>query len=137
MLSFNAGAFAQGTTASVPDETAHSGECISAIRLPRDVLADGAVLPATIYVVRLASSGDPDLTPTSVDQQWIEFVRNGAVAGRGLAWLVRPIDVEQTLEGFAPPANRSRVDLLNDGQLVRVWINWHGLNYVVHLSTVR
>ena len=97
--------------------------------LPRAVMADGQPLAAGTYVLRL---GDEVQTPAGGTQRWVEFVRNGAVAGRALAVVNSDAEVRDIQESPGP-RNEARVETLKGGDYVRVWLHRGGVNYLLHL----
>jgi hypothetical protein len=114
--------------------------CLATVTLPWSVLADGKILFAGSYDVRITNAIVPRaLGETEVAERWIEFVADGVVVGRDIATIVPDIEIANVAEGLPPKANTSRVELLTGGELLRVWINRDGLNYLIHLPllTVR
>lgn len=108
------------------------------IRLPQAVLADGKPLVAGTYQVRLTNE---HLTP-AVGQSpnaecWVEFLKNGAVAGREVATVIAADDIGIVAKGPGPKPNGTRVDPLKGGEYIRVWINTGGNNYIVNMPVAR
>lgn len=111
---------------------------IGSVRLTQAVMADGKVLPAGIYQVRLTTDQSALAVGESPGgERWIEFVKNGTVAGRELAIVVSADDIDAIAESPRPKANTSRVDVLKGGDYVRIWINRGGANYIVNMPPVR
>jgi len=108
-------------------ERAKRGE----VTIPRPVLADGKPLPPNTYQVRLGSEQAPEDGPAPAGR-WLEFVRDGTVAGRSLAVVV-PADKIGDIAKSPVPQNAARVDVLRSGHYVRVWVNRDGINYLIHL----
>jgi hypothetical protein len=108
------------------------------VRLPQAVLANGKVLAAGTYQVRLTSehpSAAVGQSPTA--ECWVEFVQGTAVAGREVASVVMAGDIGAVAKGPAPQPNGSRVDPLRGGDYFRVWLNSAGTNYIVNLPVAR
>jgi hypothetical protein len=109
-------------------------QTLGTVRLGQAVLTDGKPLAAGTYQIRL--TGDeprPAVGQSPGAERWIEFVRNGAVAGRELAVVLTAEEVGQVAKGPQPGLNRSRVDVLKGGDYVRIWINRGGTHYIVNL----
>ncbi len=97
------------------------------VSIPRAVLVDGKPLAAGAYQVRLSDeAGD--------DTRWIEFVRDGTVAGRGLAIAIPDAEIGDVAKS-PPPRNEARVAQLRSGEYVRLWLNRGGTNYLVYMPT--
>jgi hypothetical protein len=123
-----------GTGTQVP-----SGETnLGTVTLPKPVTADGKPLPAGTYTLRLTpqtAQAAPGLDPNL--ERWVEFVRNGKVAGRELVSIVPADEVKDTMPGPDMPGKigrtGSRVEMLKGGEYLRVWIARGGVNYLLHL----
>ena len=96
------------------------------ITIPSAVLADGEELSAGMYLLRLADGG-----PES-SGRWVEFVSGESVSGRGLA-IVMSDDQISVVSEIGMVRNEARVEILNEADYVRVWLNRDGVNYVVYL----
>ena len=94
------------------------------VSIPRTVLADGKPLGASTYRLRL---GDE-----TAAGRWVEFLRNGTVAGRALAVVIPDAEIREVAK-TPPPRNEARVDQLGGGEYVRVWLNRDRTNYLLHL----
>lgn len=113
-------------------------EVIGSVRLTQALMADGKVLPAGTYQVRLTSEqAAPAAGESPGSERWIEFVKNGTVAGREVATVVSAEEIDQIAEGPRPKANGSRVEMLKGGDYVRVWINRGGINYIINMPPAR
>jgi len=107
---------------------------IGTVRLTHPLMADGRLLPAGTYQVRL--TGDQPAAAAGQSpggERWVEFVKSGTVAGREVATVISDEDVKTIVKGTGPKANASRVDLLKGGDYVRVWINHGGTNYIINM----
>jgi hypothetical protein len=102
------------------------------VTIPRVVLADGKRLPPGTYRLRL---GAADQAPAATER-WVQFLRNGRVAGRGLAVVIPDTSIGEVAKS-SPPKNAVRVDSLKGGNYVRVWLNRGGTNYLVHLPAAQ
>ena len=70
-------------------------------------------------------------------ERWVEFVKDGKVAGREVATVISAADSGTIAKGPQPKANASRVDALKGGDYVRVWINKAGNNYILNMPLAR
>jgi hypothetical protein len=111
-------------TLLVNSQSATDAETIGTVRLPQAVLADGRPLAAGTYQVRRTSDQPTTAAGESRGaERWVEFVKDGKVAGREVATVVSAADIGPIAKGPQPTANASRVDVLKGGDYVRVWIN--------------
>jgi hypothetical protein len=113
-----------------------SGETtrIADLTLPHAVLADGKALPAGRYELRLTTQ-HPSAVPgaTSEASCWVQFFKNGVLAGRELATVLGAGDVGAVAKGPQPGRNEARVDLLKGGDYYRIWINHEGTHYIINV----
>ncbi len=121
-----------GTVAVFAQQTTNLGR----VTTPRKAMADGKELPAGSYQLRLTTE---EATPPAAGQapeQWVEFVRNGKVAGRELATIVPASEIGQLEQSKSehPAAGQSRVVILKGDEYMRVWVNHGGTNYLIHLA---
>ena len=72
----------------------------------------------------------------STTTRWIEFLHEaeGAVAGRGLAIVISDAEIDD-LAKSSVPRNQVRLDELQSGEYIRLWLNRGGSNYLVHMPT--
>ena len=125
-------------TLSVNSQSAADAATIGTVRLTQAVLADGKPLAAATYQVRLTNDRPTAAVGESPGaERWVEFVRDGKVAGREVATVISAADIGAIAEGPQPKANASRVDMLKGGDYVRVWINKAGTNYLVNMPLAR
>lgn len=121
-------------TLSVSSQSAADATTIGTVRLPQAVLADGSQLAPAAYQVRLTN----DQPAAAVGElpgaeRWVEFVKDGKVAGREVATVIAAADIGNIAKGPQPPVNGSRVDVLKGGDYLRVWINKAGTHYLVNM----
>ncbi len=100
------------------------------VTIPSSVLVDGKPLPAGTYRLERRDEGPPSEGMSR--GRWIEFVRNGKVAGRALAVVVPDADIGQ-IAATPGPRNEVRVDHLKGGEYTRIWLNRQGVNYLIHM----
>lgn len=114
------------------------GAAIGSVRLPQPVMADGKVLAAGTYEIRVTHDRIEPARGQSPDgERWIAFVVNGAVAGREVATVVSSEEIEKIAKCAPPNAGTSRVDLLKGGDYVRVWVNDGGTHYIINMPPSR
>ena len=108
------------------------------VKLPQAVLADGKVLAAGTYQIRITTDRPaPALGQSPTGECWVEFVKGADVMGREVASVVPAEDIAAVAKGPAPQLNGYRVDPLKGGEYVRVWLNSAGTNYIVNLPIAR
>jgi hypothetical protein len=109
---------------------------LGSVSLPRSVMADGKVLKAGTYQVRLtAQAASPAVAGQSMER-WVEFVQGGKVAGREMVSIVPAAEVKDLQPGpdAAPrTSDGSRVEMLKGNEFLRVWINHAGVSYLIHM----
>ena len=99
------------------------------VRLPQPVLASGHLLPAGTYDLRITNER-PAAPSGALNelQRVVEFWANGSVAGR---------DVAEVFPAPGPAVPTAAVQLLKEGEYVRVAINASDARYLVHLPVSR
>ena len=111
---------------------------LTAVTLPRSVLADGKTLAAGTYDVRITKDVvSPAPGESEGAERWVVFMADGVVAGREIATTVADSDIGNVADGPRPGPNSSRVDVLKGDEFLRVWINRDGMNYLIHLPLAR
>jgi hypothetical protein len=129
---------AQGTTAK-PADTKMSADAgarsLGSVRLTHSVKANGEVLRAGTYQVRLteniAKPEAPGTQPTL--ERWVEFVQGGQVKGKEVVSIVPEAEIAKIAESKRVPQGSSRVEMLKGNEFVRVWINRAGTHYLIHM----
>jgi hypothetical protein len=108
---------------------------LGAVRLPRNVTADGKPLPAGTYQLRLTTqNASPEAGgATEGLERWVEFVQRGQVQGREVATIIPQSEISQVQKDTAPAANDSKVEVIGGGEFVRVWINRGGHHFLIYL----
>jgi hypothetical protein len=103
--------------------------------VPRAVLADGTRLAAGTYRLRVTSEEGPAVNkqPPATTGRWVEFLRNGKVAGRALAVVLTAEEAREIAKSPAPGSDEVRIELLKGDEYVRVWLNQRGTHYLIHL----
>ncbi|MCC7416284.1 MAG: hypothetical protein IT176_04015 [Acidobacteria bacterium] len=109
---------------------------LATVRIPRAVKANDQLLPPGTYQVRLAGRLLPPVPGETPDlEQWVEFLQRGQVKGRAAAPIVPGNEIQSLAKGPIPSSGSARVELLKEGDYVRVWINKGGMNYLIYLPT--
>lgn len=122
------------TAAASTDALPDGSTSLGTVRLTRAVKANGEMLSAGTYQVRLT----PELAPpvagaTQAYERWVEFVRGGEVRGREVVSIVPQSEIGTVTKGGGPAAGSSKVQMLRGDDYLRVWINRGGTHYLVHL----
>ena len=108
------------------------------VRLPQAVLADGKGLAAGTYQMRVTTERPTPAVGQSPNAEcWVEFVKTGVVAGREVASVVSTEDIGTVAKGPAPKPSTSRVDVLKEGEYLRIWMNSGGTHYIVNMPVAR
>ena len=119
-----------------PDVDVPAGEvALGTVSLPRTVLADGQMLGAGSYDVRLtATPAAPETAGAlAVLERWVEFVQDGEVQGREVVSIVPGSEIGDVAKTAAPGTEAPRIELLRENEYLRVWINQGGTHYLIHL----
>jgi hypothetical protein len=107
---------------------------LSTVRIPQPVFANGKPLAPGTYDIRITEERPalPSGVPSD-SQRWVEFLRGGDVVAREVAEII-PAEGSQAA-ATADAAPRTLVQLLKEGDFVRVSIWRSGLRYLVYLPT--
>jgi hypothetical protein len=113
-----------------------SASALGGVHLTYAVIADGKPLAAGLYLLRLSDDEPkPAVGKSPNAERWIEFVKGGRVVAREVANIVSVKDTETVTVRPPPLANQSRVDVLKDGNYVRISINRGGIKYIINMPT--
>ncbi|HXE81594.1 MAG TPA: hypothetical protein VNK41_12630 [Vicinamibacterales bacterium] len=126
---------AQGAAGSAATADTLKAQTLGTVRIPRNVKANGEVLRAGTYQVRLTPEiAKPEAVGTQPAlERWVEFVQGGQVKGREVASIVPAGEIDKIAEGKRVPSGGSRVEMLKGDEFVRVWINRGGTHYLIHM----
>jgi hypothetical protein len=112
----------------------NSPTTLGTVHLSVKVMADGKLLPAGTYTVRLTGEEPrPAAGQTPEAERYVEFLRGSQVVGREVATVVSADDIAEVSKGRHLKANTSVVEMLKGGDYWRVWINRGGTNYLIHM----
>jgi hypothetical protein len=107
---------------------------LGSVHLTHAVIADGKPLAAGLYLLRLTDDESrPSVGKSPNADRWIEFVKDGRVAAREVATVVSVKDTDTIALRSPPLANQSRVDVLKEGNYVRISINRGGTKYIIKM----
>ncbi len=109
---------------------------LGSVRVPKGLKADGKVLPAGTYRVRLTPEEAAGKAPgaTAAYERYVEFVQGTVVKGREVVSIVPSADIGKVAKGKGPAPGASRVQKLRGDDYTRVWINRGGNHYLIHLT---
>lgn len=111
---------------------------LGTVTISQAVMADGKTLAAGTYQVRVSSEMPEPVVGQSPDgARWVEFVRNGTVAGRELATVVTTDELPEIIDEGTAKRPAVRVQELKSGEYLRVWLTNAGKHYLVHLPVSR
>ena len=107
---------------------------LGTVRIPIAVLADGKPLPVGTYELRLTAETPAPVPGQSLGaERWVEFFAGTKVVARELASVVPEAEIATVAECPPPKPGTLRVDLLKEGEFLRVWINREGVHYLINL----
>lgn len=134
ILPMLAGALAVLVLTQIGVSAQPTATALGTVRLARSVMADGKALPAGSYSLRVSGDAVASVVGQGGDHaKWIEFVQGGQVKGRELASVVPAAEIKMVVEGTPPASGSAKVELLKDGDYLRVWANRGGSHYLIHL----
>lgn len=114
--------------------TAGTGEVLATVRITHAVLANGKPLPAGTYELRATGERPTPLAGQSPDaERWVEFVANGTVVAREVATVLRDDDRPSVGASSEPVRTGTRVEMLKDGDFLRVSVKQEVERYLVYL----
>ena len=118
--------------------SAGTGEILATVRITQAVLANAKPLPAGTYELRTTGERPTPLAGQSPDaERWVEFVANGTVVAREVAAVLRDDDLPSVGASSAPVRTGTRVEMLKDGDFLRVSVKRGGERYLVYLPVAR
>ena len=129
----------QGQSTGAADAKMGAGDsaarALGTVRLPRSVKANGEVLRAGRYQVRVTEEvAKPEAPGTQPNlERWVEFVQGGEVKGREVASIVPQDEMAKIAESRRVAPGASRVEMLRGDEFLRVWINRSGTHYLIHM----
>jgi hypothetical protein len=111
---------------------------LGTVRITTAVMANGAVLPPGNYEVRLTQERPPARSGQSADaRQWVEFASGGKVVGREIAQVLRDGDLPATGASSRPVPSGTKVEMLKDGEFLRISIKRDRERYLIYLPPTK
>jgi hypothetical protein len=121
---------------SVPTQSTRPAAVLATVNIPVAVWAGGERLAAGTYKVRPAGTLPAFLEGAKpCGSCWVEFALDDVAIARELASILPEAESERLFKGPRPERNGFRIDLLQNGSYVRVWINRDGKDYIISLPT--
>lgn len=123
----------QPTTGNAEEAKPAAGTVMS-VTIPKKVMADGKVLAAGTYTLRVTDQGASAVVgQTAAETRWVEFVQGGQVKGRELGTIKSTAEAKRIAKQGLPGVGAAKVQTLYGNDYLRVWINKGGTNFLVHL----
>jgi hypothetical protein len=113
---------------------AKTDDVLATVRITTAVLADGVPLSPGTYDLRLTQQRPTPSPGQSWEaQQWVEFVANGQVVAREIAEVLRDDDLPAVGASSVPVRGGARVEMLKDGEFLRVSVKRDRERYLLYL----
>jgi hypothetical protein len=134
-------AYVSAYVVSVASLTAQSGtpstndpRVLTTVRIGAPVTAGGTPLPAGAYEVRLTGERPAPLAGQPQNsQEWVEFVADGKVVAREAAEILYDDDLEGAGDGSQRVKEGTRVEMLKDGEFLRISVKRERARYLIYL----
>jgi hypothetical protein len=111
---------------------------LATVRITAPVTANGTPLLPGTYELRLTGEGPASLAGQSPDAgRWVEFVANGKTVAREMPILLRDDALAATGASSKRVPDGVRVEMLKEGDFLRISIKHAGERYLVYLPVVR
>ena len=109
-------------------------DILATVRITQPVMAEGKLLPAGTYDLRVTGEHPTPLAGQSRDaQQWVEFVADGKVVAREIAEILFDLDLTPVGTSSAPVRSGTRVETLKGGEFLRISVKREHERYLIHL----
>lgn len=108
---------------------------LGTVRVPMRVLADGKLLSAGRYRVRLTGEAAQQDVVGQLEalERWVEFLQGNEVKGRVMAPVVPAAAIKQVTSARPPAQGRFRVERLKEDHYLRLWYNLGGDQILIYL----
>lgn len=107
---------------------------LAVVDLPFAVWAFETILPAGEYGIRHVEAPPRfEEGRTVCGSCWMEFLERDVVRGREQATIIGKDEAAMLFKGPRPPDDGARLDVLDGGAYVRIWINRGRTDYVISL----
>lgn len=117
------------------EEPKVAAAALMSVHIPKKVLADGKLLAAGNYMLRVTNDSPSKVVgQTASEQRWVEFVQGGQVKGREVATVLTTGEAKTIAKQGLPASGSAKVETLVGNDYLRVWINKSGTNYLVYLN---
>ena len=126
--------------AQTKDGAAKKPASLGAVKISKNVLADGKPLAAGSYTLRVSDELPAAVVGQSADEaRWVEFAQAGVVKGREMATVLSKDALKaMAKKGGSVAPDSARVELLQGGDnYLRVWVNHAGVQYLIHLTIAK
>ena len=113
---------------------------LGTVKIARNVLADGKPLAAGSYTLRVSDEMPAPVVGQSADEaRWVEFLQGTTVKGREMATVLSKDALKQMAKKDSSPVPTDvRVEMLKgEDQIMRVWFNHAGVQYLIHLTVAK
>ena len=135
-------AYVSAYVMSLASLTAQSGapsttdaRVLTTVRIGTAVTAGGTSLPVGAYEIRLTGERPAPLAGQPQNsQEWVEFVADGKVVAREAAEILYDDDLEAAGEGSQRVKSGTRVEMLKDGEFLRISVKRERERYLIYLS---
>ena len=132
-----AGVLGAGATGQEKQQADADPATLATVRITHAVKANGYLLAPGPYVLRLTSEHPTPLPGQSSEaERWVEFVANGSVVAREAAVVLRDDDLPSEGASSVRARNGPRVELLKDGEFVRISVRRGGERYLIYLPVI-
>lgn len=132
-----AGVLSAGATGQEKQRAAADPATLATVHITQSVKANGYPLGAGLYELRLTKEHPTPLPGQSSEaERWVEFVANGSVVAREAAVVLRDDDLPSEGASSVPARNGTRVELLKDGEFVRISVKRGAERYLIYLPVV-
>ena len=118
-------------------ERAADANVLATIRIPTTVMANGTLLPAGTYDVRLTQDQPVPHAGQSRDaERWVEFVADGKVIAREIAEVLRDDDLPAIGASSLPVRSGTRVEMLKGGEFLRISVKRDRERFLIYLPVM-
>ena len=107
---------------------------LTTVRIGTAVTAGGTSLPAGAYEIRLTGERPAPLAGQPQNsQEWVEFVADGKVVAREAAEILYDDDLEAAGEASQRVKSGTRVEMLKDGEFLRISVKRERERFLIYL----
>jgi len=113
---------------------------LGSVTIGKNVTADGKALAKGTYMLRVSDEMPAAVVGQSADEaRWVEFLQGGTVKGREMATVLSKDALKaMAKKGSSAAPETVKVEELQGGDnILRVWVNRGGVQYLIHLSIAK